>query len=164
MDATRDALGKEIDAGIRDVVAGLWIYGVETSQSCEGHDDWGCPMPWVDILPAEAPSVYEMSVVERERWRRRSLASQMRVSELLGEFYEGRETDRLIALTLKPLGRFGAARLESMKGNDPELRSDGTNATVIASCRFEMDEFASWLRFRTGLVTAPRVVSPRTQA
>src|SRR5205823_12117589 len=100
-----------------EVVADLWARGVETNASCEGHDDWGYPMPWVDILaPIPGFDACTAPIPELEADRRRSLRSQIRVSEALGEFYGTREVTRAVVLALKPLGRFGAARLESTYG------------------------------------------------
>jgi len=66
----RDGVGMGIDPGIRDVVAGLWGHDVWTAASCQGHDDRGCPMPWVEIEgPWPAPSIRGLGIEERERWR-----------------------------------------------------------------------------------------------
>lgn len=46
-----DKLGKPIDQGIFETVVALNVLGVKTRQSCEGHLDWGCPFPWIDIQP-----------------------------------------------------------------------------------------------------------------
>ena len=46
VDSIADKLGHPIDAGIRDALIGLKANGVETSGSCEGHDDHGAALPW----------------------------------------------------------------------------------------------------------------------
>lgn len=49
-----DNLGMPIEAGIMDTVAALQLLGFGTSGSCEGHGDWGCPWPWVNIEASSA--------------------------------------------------------------------------------------------------------------
>lgn len=44
-----DALGKGIDEGVKETVIALNVLGINTTQSCEGHLDWGISAPWVDI-------------------------------------------------------------------------------------------------------------------
>jgi hypothetical protein len=44
-----DCLGKELDAGILETVVALNALGFSTTQSCEGHLNWGIAAPWVDI-------------------------------------------------------------------------------------------------------------------
>lgn len=44
-----DGLGMPIDKGIQDMVIVLNLLGFKTEQSCEGHDNWGRPYPWVRI-------------------------------------------------------------------------------------------------------------------
>jgi hypothetical protein len=43
-----------IEAGIMPIVAAMNAWGIETSQSCEGHLDWGAPAPWVMFKRANA--------------------------------------------------------------------------------------------------------------
>ena len=51
VDLIRDGCGMPIDTKIKEIVIALNLLGVETSQSCEGHLNWGFPFPWVEILP-----------------------------------------------------------------------------------------------------------------
>jgi hypothetical protein len=48
-----DALGKPLDAGIFETVVYLNLLGTQTTQSCEGHLDHGCPYPWVTLIDDE---------------------------------------------------------------------------------------------------------------
>lgn len=48
-----DTLGQPIDTGILETVVILNLIGLNTSQSCEGHESWGNSFPWVDIKPVE---------------------------------------------------------------------------------------------------------------
>jgi hypothetical protein len=45
-----DRRGKKIDPGIMGVVLALNANGIRTTQSCEGHIDWGFPYPWVRVV------------------------------------------------------------------------------------------------------------------
>lgn len=49
VDSWGDALGNPIDSKIKDTVIVLNLIGFETVQSCEGHQDWGNPYPWVSF-------------------------------------------------------------------------------------------------------------------
>lgn len=44
-----DSLGKPIDPGIFEAVVALNLLGIRTVASCEGHQEWGVPHPWIDI-------------------------------------------------------------------------------------------------------------------
>ena len=49
VESIADALGLPIDEKIKPLVAALRMFGVRTTQSCEGHPDRGFPYPWVEI-------------------------------------------------------------------------------------------------------------------
>lgn len=49
VDSWIDALGKPIDPLIKETVIVLNLLGFKTSQSCEGHMDWGNSYPWVSF-------------------------------------------------------------------------------------------------------------------
>lgn len=42
-----DGLGHPVDQKIRSLVAVLYMLGVKTTGSCEGHIGWGRPYPWI---------------------------------------------------------------------------------------------------------------------
>ena len=44
-----DRRGKKIDPGIMGMVLALNASGIRTTQSCEGHIDWGLSYPWVRV-------------------------------------------------------------------------------------------------------------------
>jgi hypothetical protein len=48
----RDSLGMPVDEMIAPLVVALRWHGFETSASCEGHLDRGCPWPWIDFEPS----------------------------------------------------------------------------------------------------------------
>ncbi|HLC48930.1 MAG TPA: hypothetical protein VJI96_00915 [Candidatus Andersenbacteria bacterium] len=45
----KDGLGKPIDTGIIETVIALNVFDLQTSQSCEGHLNWGIAAPWAEI-------------------------------------------------------------------------------------------------------------------
>lgn len=55
----RDGNDTPIDEGIFDTCVALNLLGFTTTQSCEGHLDWGIPAPWVQIVNEEARTLNE---------------------------------------------------------------------------------------------------------
>jgi len=55
VDGLADGLGKGLDGKIKDTVIALQVNGFNTRQSCEGHIDWGCGAPWVDVQAPGEP-------------------------------------------------------------------------------------------------------------
>jgi len=53
-ESVADRLGKGLDAGVLETVAGLHRRGIATTASCEGHLDRGLPYPWIDFSPEAA--------------------------------------------------------------------------------------------------------------
>jgi len=49
VEALEDLLGKGIDEQIKPLVVALRMHDIPTIMSCEGHFDYGCSYPWVDI-------------------------------------------------------------------------------------------------------------------
>lgn len=49
VDTWTDGMGLPIDSEIKETVIVLNLLGIVTSQSCEGHLDWGLCHPWVDF-------------------------------------------------------------------------------------------------------------------
>src|SRR5262245_2130702 len=67
IDSLEDQLGKPIDHGIRETVAILQLLGLHTRASCEGHLDWGLPVPWVDLYVPEAVTLRAELIPLEER-------------------------------------------------------------------------------------------------
>jgi hypothetical protein len=44
-----DGLGMPIDEGIKKSVIVFNLLGFKTDASCEGHLNWGCQHPWIDL-------------------------------------------------------------------------------------------------------------------
>ncbi len=51
-----DGLGMGLDEKIKETVAALQVNGFHTRQSCEGHVNWGCGTPWVDLTAPGQPA------------------------------------------------------------------------------------------------------------
>lgn len=71
-----DALGMPIDPKIKETVIVLNLLGFKTSQSCEGHIDWGNPYPWISfsagdseikLLAQKADNILEKVAIERKK-------------------------------------------------------------------------------------------------
>jgi hypothetical protein len=62
-----DGLGHPIEDGIKEAVVALNMLQFPTSGSCEGHDDWGLPTPWVQMEAANEPQ-YKFEG-EAELWK-----------------------------------------------------------------------------------------------
>ena len=55
IEQTTDALGKEIEPGIKDAVIASNLLGLHTSSSCEGHADRGMGAPWIQYRAERKP-------------------------------------------------------------------------------------------------------------
>lgn len=58
VDKIRDSGGLGVEGGIRRTVIALWLHGIDTGGSCEGHDDHGVG-PWVFIINNKMPLQWE---------------------------------------------------------------------------------------------------------
>ncbi len=59
-----DGMGKGLDEGIKNTVIALNLLGFKTSQSCEGHIDWGLPYPWVDFqITSDQAKVFDKKLL-----------------------------------------------------------------------------------------------------
>ena len=67
IDGIKDKLGKGIDGGIKETVIALQLFGINTTQSCEGHLNWGIAAPWVEVA-APPSSLSERSSSFHLRW------------------------------------------------------------------------------------------------
>lgn len=63
-----DKLGCPIDKNIKSLVISLWMCGINTDGSCEGHKNWGLPYPWVSIV--RSSNAKALNVVMRARTKK----------------------------------------------------------------------------------------------
>jgi hypothetical protein len=59
IDRVVDKLGHPIDIRIKPLVMAFWLRGIKTLASCEGHQDWGNPYPWIAFGDSSITSVAE---------------------------------------------------------------------------------------------------------
>ncbi len=116
MDDVGDALGKEIDPGIRKTVVALNVIGLPPSMSCEGHLNLGCPHPWVDIATPNEPERYKhgtrQETDEYKEWRAANKELRDLAVQLLEEFYNAREAAKEIKIGIED-GGGGRFRLQN---------------------------------------------------
>ena len=55
VDKIKDSLENEVDELVKETVAAFHVNGLSTSGSCEGHIDWGCSAPWIQVEAVEKP-------------------------------------------------------------------------------------------------------------
>ncbi|MDP3882632.1 MAG: hypothetical protein Q8Q48_01090 [Candidatus Staskawiczbacteria bacterium] len=121
MDDVGDALGKEIDPGIRKTVVALNVMGLTPDGSCEGHLDWGCPHPWVDIAEPNEPERFKGESAEKmkeetdeyKKWIATNKELREMVERLLEEFYKGREVSKEMKIGIENIGGTGLFRLQN---------------------------------------------------
>jgi hypothetical protein len=100
---TADALGYEVDEGIKEPVIALNAFGINTHQSCEGHLDHGISAPWISIEAPDEPEErfvgqndifekvakkYNLPIEDVKRWH-----NEDAYREALREFSENGETE-----------------------------------------------------------------------
>jgi hypothetical protein len=62
LEAVTDNLGMPIDPGILPTCIALTLLRFTTTQSCEGHIDWGERAPWVEVLCAKAEAANQQAL------------------------------------------------------------------------------------------------------
>lgn len=60
IDGIKDRLGKGLDEGIKEAVTGLQVLGINTTQSCEGHLEWGIGAPWVEVAAPQSKQLIQL--------------------------------------------------------------------------------------------------------
>lgn len=134
-----DKLKKPIDEGIKDTVTILRCFGLSTTASCEGHDDWGHPYPWVDITP-------ENTTTERFNWLL-YYEQKKKLIQFIEEFYNYRKPlpyamiiihDKASSIRIQSIvGEFGSRMKEYDPNEFPILRKN---------CTEEMQAFTEFLK------------------
>jgi hypothetical protein len=142
VDRVKDALGKGVDPGIREMVAVLNLLGFTTRQSCKGHvneQGFGLPSPWVDIDPSPQGS----------------MAPEPMMKRLLDDFYQSRESPDDIRVRWED-GRIQAGddhdKLEKVRQRIKAriLTEDDLRRLriTLASRQQEMHDFTAFLKDR----------------
>jgi hypothetical protein len=139
-----DGLGKRVDPGIKEVVIALRVYQFPTTGSCEGHLRWGVPFPWVEV-GAPHPDAWKQGKRKIKAQRRKNLTHQVRLLDLLGQFYEDRTTPYDALLSLDRHG-FDSFRLQSAGGPSSAVLVPAKRKTRLARYQKEMSDFAAFLK------------------
>jgi hypothetical protein len=155
VDRITDGLGKTVDSGIRDVVTALQVYKFPTTGSCEGHLNWGLTYPWIEV-GAPHPDAWKEGEARVEARRRKNLAHQERLLDLLSQFYQDRNTPFDARLQLAKQA-FGAFRLQNVGAEPLVLHSARERRGKLDLYQREMADFGAFLRYRR----AARIVARR---
>lgn len=163
MSRTIDKLGKRIDAGIMDCVAALNVNDIRTSASCEGHLDWGCPYPWIDVEsddPRIAEIEQKIAILLSEGKRGSDELEQLHLElkqihyqeELklisgLEAFYQTHPLVYDRHLMLIHIKR-GGCRMRSQGADIQEIRSLDECTAKLKEYQQEMNAFAAFLKER----------------
>jgi len=151
-----DGLGKEIDAGIKDAVIALKLLELNTTQSCEGHEDRGTGGPYVDVESSKAKSFeekydkltdYESEEADalRKEITRHNLEERKKLFPLLQEFYSTRTTPEDIRLSIKSYG-LGISRIENQGVSLQEIAQTGEYKENLEKYQKEMKAFTFFLK------------------
>lgn len=148
----RDGLGHPIDAGITETLVGLKAHGIETDQSCEGHDDRANALPWVDISAPE-PDGWREDETLQAQWTKENTAMAEKTRALLVTWQKQREElgqpmDEAHALELHERGIYGAVRLEPQQQERVTALSAAERGRQTPAYRQAMQEFAEYLKER----------------
>lgn len=148
-----DKLGKGIDENIKETVTVFAVSGFTVHQSCEGHmaeDKRGASFPWVEIY-AQEPEDWEKSKGEKKKeiereWTIKNLEQRQKMTDLLAEFYQERESPFDVKLTFDRMGAFGAFRVQSFGAATMGLLSAPEQIKKLELYRKEMDDFTKFLK------------------
>lgn len=167
LDDVGDKLGYRIDEGIRETVTALSVMGLPPSASCEGHLDWGCPHPWVDIEEPNEPKKYKNGknkTDEYKKWEEKNKELRQLAESLLEEFYNGRNISDDMKIGIKNYGN-GRFRMQNgdqiflgekeygiKKTRESKLSKDLTPEErkrleqILPELRAEMDVFTDFIK------------------
>jgi hypothetical protein len=141
-----DRKRKPIDAEIKDAVIALKAFGLPTDMSCGGHEHGeGATAPWVGIYAPEPPGLRE-NPGKRAEWKEENEKLQARVSELLNEFYQGKEIDPDAKLDFKFVGIYGGFKITNAGADKLQALSPEEQKIKLSSYRKEMNSFTEFLK------------------
>ncbi|HMQ02010.1 MAG TPA: hypothetical protein PKD79_03005 [Candidatus Doudnabacteria bacterium] len=154
----RDKVGEGIDEGIKSMVIALNAFGINTSQSCEGHDSHGEGAPYVDIrsinfneleetlekLMAANPNSPEVDALLEEITDINKKECS-KVYPLLDEFYSNRDVQQDVKLGIH-FYDIAIGKLESEGVNVRERREKPPTQQELESYKKEMNAFQNFLK------------------
>jgi hypothetical protein len=158
LDNVVDGLGHPIDKGIAPAVAMLSALGINTSQSCEGHDDWATGGPYIDV---SAPGYRSMKAsyqtyadtgapsaqleAMRGHIRAMNACEDRKLIPILTAFYAGRDVDYATRIGLTQYGMC-ITRIESVGVLFQEVQADpAAKHENLVKYQAEMNAFTEFL-------------------
>lgn len=149
-----DGLGNPMDEGIREPVVSFLANDFPTIASCEGHvwteenvveGSGPSPAPWIDIAAPE-PESWEKDKEKERAWKQENARQQVRMYQLLDEFYKERQVPTDVRLTVSGIGDQGMFRVSNMGRSLVELLSPEKQVERQTLYRQEMNAFGEFLR------------------
>lgn len=157
-----DALGKHIDEGIKEGIAVFRASDINTTGSCEGHDDHGTGGPYIDVESKELnalqkkidvlprPEDPEADDPQREVIRHemlvKNLEERKKLATLLEEFYCDRPANWDARLYINSLAN-GWSRLESQGVEFQDIETDPSKKKEnLSRFQYEMQDFIAFTK------------------
>ncbi len=146
----KDGLGEPIDPGITETLVGLKANGINTTQSCEGHDDRAEALPWVDVGATE-PDGWKESEELKVQWTEENTVIAERLKHILDKWQaqriqEGQTPDDAHVLELHERGIYGAVRLEARDQVRVSRLTSTERVQSTVTYKAAMREFAEYLQ------------------
>ena len=152
-----DKVGRGIDNGIKESIIVLQVLGFVTTASCEGHTDHGPAAPWIDI-GEKVPR--EILIRKRESKgilndddagkirsvTKKNLKGQIRLMQLLDEFYEERKVSYDVRLLIEKFGIYGNSWLKNAGEIFQQIRPKERKEKKLKRYQREMNDFTEFLK------------------
>lgn len=143
-----DKLGTPLDKKIIVLVSILNLHSFTTTGSCAGHSDGRTP--WVDICSKAAveqyqkPDGFTKNISVSKRISLENLREGKRLQDLLDEFYQKKNLDRKVMLTIEPIGNNGLGGIRLAPSDISASRYE-KHRERLNRYRSELDDFANFL-------------------
>ena len=152
-----DRLDLGIDNRIRESIVALQVLGFVTTASCEGHVKRGLAAPWINvgrkvpreilIRKREAKGYLNDSDAEKIiSVMKKNLKGQIRLMQLLDEFYEERKVSLDVRLALNQFGIYGNSWLKSSGEIFQQIRPKERKEKKLRRYQREMKDFTEFLK------------------
>jgi hypothetical protein len=139
-----DKLNKPIDEEIIEAVTAFRAFEFPTAASCEGHFEYGCPYPWIDVeVPTSGKRPH--TVEEKENLERQRLQLESKMIDLFEDFYSNRHIPYHAMLTIQSL-TVDYFRVRSVGGDVSEVLGWGRCYERLKFYKAEMEAFTIYLK------------------
>ncbi len=153
----KDKIGMPVDEGIKELLIGLWLQQIPTESSCEGHsDDDAFPYVHIGFTPQldEVNNIKELIPVHEllkkfpylDKAKKRNLKIQLKLINLLSEYYKEHYVTEDERLTLTKIGFYGDVRLESQGTLIRSILTKKEKVEKINIYQAEMQSFGIFLK------------------